>query len=787
MYTIVNIIGLTVGITSCILIGLFINNELSYDRFNKNADRIVRVNMEYGNAISTTNTSVTGTKVGPQFRLTFPQVESYVRIYPKRGVVRYRDQMFNEKKILFADSTFFNIFSFHLLRGNPATVLSAPNDIVITPEMATKYFGDEDPIGKILHLGTEPDPSNNYIITGIVADAPAASQIKFDFIASFSSLTGMAKKLTWFNANYYTYLMLHHADQTSPLQKEITAYMQNVSKNSLGLTGTDFLTYHLEPLTRVHLYSKAGDGMEPPGSIATVYILGIIALLILLIACINYTNLATAQSAGRGMEVGIRKVFGAGRKQLFSQFIGESFLLTVISFIIAIFLAIILLPVFGRLTDRTLSPGSIASPLFITALIGLCLFITFISGSYPAMMLTQTGLTNILRSGFRLTSSGGVLRKSLIVFQFAVSVFLIISTLIILQQLNYIHHKNIGYDRDHVVVLPVDYRMRSEYDAFKKAIGNYRGVVAVTGAYESPANIQWGDGISAQTRSGSINLNVNALPVDLGFIPTMKMQLVAGSLFTPADIMKMDTSDNGKNFQYSFILNETAVRKLGWTPDEAIGKTVKKGMPGIVKGVVKDFNFASLHQPVGPLVIFLDPSFVNEMFVRVKGSDIPATLKFLQQTWNSWAPYRPFEYHFLDETYNHLYISEQRTAQVFSIFSTLAIVLACLGLLALAAYTTVQRTKEIGIRKILGASASSITLLVSKDFIQLVMMAIIVAAPVAWWAMHQWLGNFAYRIHIQWWVFITAGILAIVIALVTVSFHAIKAAVANPVESLRSE
>lgn len=787
MYTIVNIIGLTVGITSCILIGLFIKNELSYDRFNKNADRIVRVNMSYGNSISTSNAAVTGTKVGPQFQLTFPQVESYVRLYPISGIVKYQDKMFNEKKILYADSTFFQIFSFHLLRGNPATALSTPNDIVITPEIAKKYFGDADPVGKVLHIGTEPGSQNDYTVTGVVADAPAASQIKFDFIASFNSLRKIVDNPQWFTANYYTYLLLHNPSQIAPLQKGITVYMKEVNKNELGMTGGDFLTYHLEPLTRVHLYSKVGEGIEPSGSITTVYILGVIAILILLIACINYTNLATAQSAGRGMEVGIRKVFGANRRQLFSQFIGESFLLTIISFVTAILLAVLLLPAFNHLTDRTLSASAIASPAFIAGLILLCFFITFISGSYPAMMLTHSGLTKILRSGFHLTSSGGRLRKTLIIFQFAVSVFLIISTLIILQQLNYISHRNIGYDKDYVIELPVDYRMRSEYDAFKRAIGNYPGVIAVTGAYTSPVNIQWGDAIYAQTKSGNISFNVNAIPVDLGFIPTMKMQLIAGSLFTPGDLMKMDTSDNGKSFQYSFILNETAVRKLGWTPEEAIGKIINKGAPGIIKGVVKDFNFTSLHQPIGPLVIFLDPSFVNEMLVRVKGSDVPATLRFLQETWRTWASYRPFEYQFLDEDYAHLYVSEQRTGKVFSIFSILAIVLACLGLLALAAYTTVQRTREIGIRKVMGASASNIAVLVSKDFIKLVIIGIVIASPVAWWAMYKWLNNFAYRIQIQWWMFVVAGVLAIFIALITVSFQAVRAAIANPVESLRSE
>lgn len=786
IYGVVNIAGLTIGIVSCILIGLYIVNQLSYDHFNEKANRIVRVTMSYGDANQVESAGVTGNKVGPQLKLTFPQVESYTRIYPRSGVVKYQDKMFDEKRILFADSTFFNIFSFRLLQGNPATALNAPQEIVITRAMAKKYFGNADPVGKTLQIGTDPKANNNYTVTGVVANAPVTSQIKFDFIASFSSLTGIANTPSWFNANYFTYLLLYHSNQITSLQNQINTYMQGVSKNELGMTGSQFLKLHLEPLLSVHLHSKVG-GLEPNGSITTIYILGAIALLILLVACINYINLATAYSAGRSMEIAIRKVFGAEKKQLFAQFIGESFLLTIISFALAIGISILVLPLFSHLTGIAFTSGMIATPLFIILLVILCLVITFISGSYPAFVLTNTGLAKILKSGVRLTSSGGGLRKSLIIFQFIVSVFLIICTFIILQQLHYVRSKNLGYNRSHIVVLPVDYRMRQEYDAFKRAIANNPHVVNVSGAYESPVNIQWGDGIEAQTRSGKVNLNVNALPVDLDFLQTMDMHLIAGTHFTPADLMKMDTSDNGKNYQLSFILNETAVRKLGWTPQQAIGKTISKGTPGIIKGVVQDFNFASLHQPIGPLVIFLAPEFTNEMFVKIKGNDIPATLDFLQGVWKQWVPFRPFEYKFLNDEYNNLYQSDQRTGNIFTLFALIAILLACLGLLALAAYTTVQRTKEIGIRKVLGASVMSITALISSDFLKLVIIAVVIAVPIGWIAMQKWLQNFSYKIHIQWWVFVVSGLIAIIIAVLTVSLQAIRAGIANPVDSLRSE
>ena len=763
--------------------GLYIIHELSYDRFNKNADRIVRVTMEYGQAGDVRKMAVTGTKVGPQFDRTFPQVQSFVRVYNRKDVVRYQTKMFNEGHILYADSTFFKIFSFHLLQGNPNTILTAPGSIVLTKSTATKYFGNVNPVGKRLQIGAD---KVDYTVTGVAADPPTASQIKFDFVASFNSLD-FAKKEQWWEANYITYLLLQNQNQIVPLQHQITTYMKGVCKNELHMTGSRYLTYHLEPLTRVHLYSQLDGGLEPNGSITTVYILGIIALLILIVACINYTNLATAQTIGRSIEIGVRKALGAGRRQLFIQFIGESFLLTIISLLLAVILAIVLLPAFSMVTGKAFTAGMMLRPAFIVVLLSLCLIITFTSGSYPAFILSNMKLAKMLKSGAGFMSSGGSFRKSLIVFQFVASIFLITSTLIIVKQLSYVRHKKLGYNKEHVIVLPVDSRMRKNYVAFKNALKTYPQIIGITGAYDSPTFIRWSDAITADNGSGKVRLNVNALPVDLDFIKTMGMHLVAGSAFTRADLQKMDTTNNYKNLHYTFMLNETAVHDLGWTPQQAIGQTISKGVTGKVKAVVKDFNFSSLHNPIGPLVIFLDQQMVHEMFIRVKGTDIPETLQFLEKKWQNWVPYRPFEYHFLSDSYNNLYITEQRTARVFTIFSTLAIFLACLGLLALAALSIEQRTKEIGIRKVLGSSVTGIVALLSKDFLKLVGVGFLIAAPVAWYAMHRWLENFAYHISIGVWTFLLAGALAMIIALVTVSWQSIRAATANPVDSLHNE
>lgn len=782
LYSFINISSLIVGITSCILIGLYVFNELSYDNFNKNADRIVRVTMEYSIEGTADKTAVTGTKTGPQLKRTFPAVEAFARTIKSKRIIGHSDKVFNEENVLYADSAFLQIFSFNLTRGNALSVLSNPDNIVITKSMAKKYFGNEDPIGKTLRVADAKD----FVVNGVAEDVPGNSQVQFDFIIPFANLSSAKRDEEWWSANYVTYLLLQQPSQIHSLQQQVTQYMKGVTKDEMKMEGSDYLTFHLEPLKKVHLYSSL-DGLEPNGNITYVYVLSIISVLILIIACVNYTNLATAQAAGRGTEVGIRKVLGAQQSQLFGRFIGESFILAFIALMLSVFISIWLLPVFNSIAGKALTPGLLFKPLPLVSLFLLCILISFVAGIYPAFILSNSKLVTILKSGFRLSSSGSDLRKSLIVFQFVISVFLIITTIVVLQQVSYIRHKDLGYDKDHVIILPVDNKMSQNYEAIKKAIALIPDVVSVSGGYEPPTFVQWSDGITAETGVGKKSLLVNATPVDFDFIKTMGMQLAAGTDFTEADLQSFDTSDNNKNYRNTFILNKKAVDELGWTPQEAIGKTIVKGAPGTIKGVVKDFHYSTLHQPIGPFVIFLGPNQVRDMFVKVSGKNIPAALQSLAHVWKERITHRPFEYSFLDEEYNALYKSEQRTAQVFALFAGLAILLACLGLFALSAYTTAQRTKEIGIRKVLGATAVNLVTMLSKDFLKLVLIAAFIAFPVSWWSMNKWLQDFAYRINISWWIFLLAGLVAVLIALITVSFQAIKAAIANPVKSLRTE
>ncbi|HUS03260.1 MAG TPA: ABC transporter permease, partial [Chitinophagaceae bacterium] len=639
LYAFVNIIGLSIGIVSCLLIGIYIWDELSYDRFHKNADRIARVTWEYNFGEGATNkTSSTGTRVGPEFTRRFPEAEDYVRIMKYARVIAYQDKMFEEKKFLYADSAFFSIFSFPLLRGDAKTVLDAPDKLVITRSAAKKYFGNDEPVGKTLKVGVK-----DFVVTGITADLPDNSQIKFDFVGSFTSLNA-AKTEKWNEANYITYLLVKNKDQVKTLQGKVDDYMKTVIKEEMKLTGNQFMAYHLEPLTKVHLYSEL-DGFEPNNSVTYIYILAAVAFLILLVACVNYTNLSTAQSARRSAEIGMRKVMGAGKQQVFYQFITESFLLTLFAVVLAVAGAILLIPYFNQLSGKNLQVNMLLTPGTIAALLLLCLLVALTAGAYPALILSNSKVIRVLKSGFKFTGSNA-LRRSLIVFQFVISIFLIISTIVILQQLSYIRNKDLGYNKEQVVVLPVDRPILEKYDDIKKALAGNTGIISAAGAYEDPTHIDWGDGIT--TTEGNKSISVNALPVDEDFIKTMGIKIVAGSDYNLTDVQQFDTSNDGNNVRYTFMLNESAVKALGWTPEQAIGKKISKGTEGIVKAVVKDFHFRSFHEPINPLVIFLDKRQVGSLFIKLSGNNVPGALANLERTWKQRVTHRPFEYHFLD-------------------------------------------------------------------------------------------------------------------------------------------
>lgn len=782
LYGVINIFGLTIGLSACLLIGIYIIHELSYDKFNISANRIVRATMEYSSAGTVNTTATTGTKVGPQFKRTFPSVEEYARTFISHNVVKTGDKMFDEPRILYADPSFFKIFSFHIIKGDAATALNAPDKIVITQSMAKKYFGDEDAIGKTLTSG-----GKDLRVSAVCEDVPQNSQIKFDFATQFLNLGNGVKDETWWTANWITYFLLRDEKDIPVLQQQVIDYMKTPAvRTDAGLQGNNYLTYHLEPLTKVHLYSSL-EGFEPNGSIRYIYMFAVIAMLILIIACANYTNLATAQSAGRTGEIGMRKVLGASKRQVFMQFMGESFLVTFVAAILAFVLSIFLIPYFNNITGKQFTASALVQPLPVIALIICAMLVSFFAGLYPALVLSGTQVMGVLKKGFTFTGSNNLLRKVLIVAQFGISVFLIIYTIIIMQQMHYMQTKNLGYDKDHIVVLPIGGNMWNNFQNLKEAFAQVPGVEGVTASYETPEDVGWSDGITAIDAKGKHEISLNAMPVDLDFIKTMKMQLLAGRDFQQSDFAMMDTSNNNANFHIPYIINETLAKKIGWTPQQSINRTIENRTTGPVVGVVKDFNFTSLHEPIGPLLIFLGRDFSRDFMLRINGNNMQKTLANLEMVWKQRVPDRPFTYNFLDDNYNKLYLADQRTSLLFSIAAALAIVLACLGLFGLAAFTTIQRTKEIGIRRILGADISSITLLIAKNFLQLIGIAILIALPLAWWAGNHWLQDFAFRIPVHVYIFVITAIVTILIALCTVGFHSIKVALMNPVKTLRTE
>ncbi len=782
LYSGINIVGLTVGLTACLLIGVFITHELSYDKFHDKSSRIVRVTMEYGNAGVVNKNATTGTKVGPHFKRTFPAVEEYTRSFISQGIIKYGDKVFEEKRILFADPAFFKIFSFQILEGTASGALDVPDKIVLTKSMAEKYFGSEPAVNKTISAF-----GKDLTVSAVCQDPPHNSQLKFDFATQFLNLGNNVKEEKWWEANWITYFLVRNKTDIPQLQQQVTAYMQTKDvRTEARLEGNDYLTYRLEPLTRVHLYSKLA-GFEPNGDISYIYMFAVIALLILIIASANYTNLATAQSSGRGNEIGMRKVLGASKRQVFFQFMGESAVITFLSALLALVVGILLVPYFNNVTGKSFTSQSIFQPMPIILLMLFSMLVSFLAGFYPAIILSGTHVMTVLKKGFRIAGGGGSLRKTLIIVQFSISVFLIIYTAVILQQMRFMQTRNLGYDKDHIAVLPVGGKMLNQLPDLKAAIARVRGVEGVTAAYETPEFVEWSDGIRVMDEKGEREISLTAMPVDFDFIKTMKMDLLAGRDFQPSDLAMMDTANSYAHFRQPYIINEALAEKIGWSPGDAIGKSIEKGVAGPVVAVVKDFNFSSLREPIGPMLIFLGPGYSRSLMVRLNGEDLEATLGRLEMLWKQRLPGRPFSYHFLDEDYDKLYIGEQRSAALFTIAASLAILLACLGLFGLAAFTTMQRTKEIGIRRVLGANLGDITLLVAKNFLLMVSIAIAIAVPLSWYAGNSWLEDFAYRINISWWTYILTTMLVLGIALLTVSWQAIKTAIAKPVNTLRNE
>jgi putative ABC transport system permease protein len=790
-FSFINIIGLSVGIACCILIFLYVKDELSYDKFNKNADQIYRLALHIKINDTESRMALSPSPIGPAIVHDLPDVVTYTRIrnfgFP---VFRYKDKAFSEEKIYWVDSSFFDVFTVQFIEGSPKTALTQPNTVVITQSMAKKYFGNENALGKFLNA----DHRIDYLVIGVTKDYPANSHFRFDFLASLST-NDDSRNPFWLSNNYYTYVVLRKGTDPVLFQKilreDCRKYIGPQIKSVSGSTMEGFESkgdkyeYFLQPLTSIHLNSHLEHELNPNSDIAYVYIFSIIALSILLIASINFMNLSTARSERRAKEVGIRKTLGSNTMQLIRQFIEESVLMSLIAVIIAVVILELVLPQFNELAGKEMKLGIFNNIYTIPVLILIAVIVGVLSGSYPAFYLSSFQPVHILKKDSRKRSSRSIVRSGLVIFQFTVSIILFIGTIIIYNQLNFLQNKNLGFNKNQIVIIKKVDDIGAQMEAFKQALLSNPKIITVCNSDIIPGNQKGDDSVYKLEGASNDNLkDLKQIFCDYGFADTYKLKINEGRFF----------SNEHPSDSSAVVINQAAVKSLGIIDPVgknliALGRTTPGNKTYKIIGVVEDFNYESLHQEIRPLVIhlFQRGGFGRFASVRIAAGDYNTTINFLKKTWKKFADNEAFEYNFFDRDWAHLYNSEQITGKIASIFSALAIFIACLGLLGLAAFITEQRTKEIGIRKVLGANVMEIVVLLSKEFTKWILIANIIAWPLAYYVMNNWLKDFAYKISITPWVFFISGMAALIIALLTISSHAIKAATANPVKSLKFE
>src|SRR5450631_351298 len=792
IYSFLNITGLAIGLASFLLITLYIMDELSYDRYNDKADRIYRINSDIKLGGGELHMPVTSDMMGQLLIKDYPAIEQYTRIYNSNGskLVKKDKVFIIEDHVAHVDSTFFDVFTLPVISGNTHTALNEPNTVVITESTAKKYFGSTEVLGKTIETNDDKNPL--YKITAVIKDIPSNSHFHFDFMFSMKNAGYEWGQLT--SHNFHTYLLLKKGTDYKQLEKKFEQYIDKYvlpsvkqfikisSMEEFRKSGNQ-LEYTLIPLTKIHLHSDRSFELSASGNIQYVYIFGAVAIFILLIACINFMNLTTARSAGRAKEVGIRKVLGTERRFLVFQFLTESTMMAIFSLFLAIGVAYLVLPVFNDVAHKSMQLGSLFSSRILPLLISLPIIVGLLAGSYPAFFLSAFRPIEVLKGKLKLGSNSTSLRSVLVVFQFATSIILIVGTLVIYKQLNYIQSKDLGYSKDQVLVIQNTYVLGNQAKAFKNSILQMNGVSSGTlSSFLPVSNSSRNDNTFFKDATMDINgsIDMQTWRVDYDYFKTLGMQIIKGRGFSP---------DFGSD-SMAVVINETTAQFLGYA--DPIGKKIfntddnKKPVSYHIIGVVKNFNFESLKQGIGPLSFFLSERSGMASF-KVSTSNVKGLVSKIETLWKQMSPTMPFMYNFLDESFNEMYESEQRVGKIAIIFSTLAILIACMGLFGLATFIAEQRTKEIGIRKVLGASVQGIVGLLSKDFLKLVAIAFVIAAPLSVWIMNRWLNDFTYRIQLAWWIVGIAGVLALLIALFTVSFQAIRAAVANPAKSLHSE
>ncbi|MBN9384704.1 MAG: ABC transporter permease [Chitinophagaceae bacterium] len=790
-FSAINIIGLSIGLATCLLIVLYVVDELSYDRWNKKADRIYRLDAEINFGGNHLFLAVAPPLAGPSMLQDYPEVKQYTRYrYASPLLIRKGDQNIREESVTYADSSMFDVFTLPMISGDPRTALTTPHSMVISEKIARKYFDNVNAVGRVLVI----NDSIQYKVTGVIHDMPAQSHFRYDIFIPMLQLQSSRAVDEWLSHNYNTYVLLKDDADAARLEAKLPGMIEkymgplvksilNQSLDELYKSGS-YLGFTLTPLTSIHLHSNRTAEMGANGNIQYVYIFSAIAVFILLIACINFMNLSTARSAGRAKEVGMRKVMGSMRRQLIGQFIMESIVISFLALLLALGIAALMVPLFNQLAGKEMSIGLFSRPWLAPSLLVLGVVVGLLAGSYPAFFLSAFRPIAVLKGNLQSGFKTGWLRNSLVVFQFGISIFLIVGTAVIYQQLGYIRNKRLGYDRDHVLVLGNTRTLGTQARAFREDLLKMPGVEGATMTGFLPTSDNRNS--NAFFLSPSLNqkgaIIMQSWPVDEQYVSVLGMKIEQGRNFSRS----FPTDSNG------IIINGAAARMLGGGP--LIGKNLyqlddvatKKVNVWHIVGVMEDFNFNSLREVVTPMALYLQED-KGSVALRIHSNNIPGLITGIEKKWRSMVPGQPFFYSFMDDDFNAQYKAERRMGGISLSFSLLAICIACLGLFGLAAYAAEQRTREIGIRKVLGATVTNIVSLLSKDFLLLVLVAALIAFPFSWWAMHRWLQDFAYRISIGWGVFGLAAVLAVGIALFTISWQALRAAWANPVRSLRAE
>ncbi|MBI9038129.1 MAG: ABC transporter permease [Bacteroidales bacterium] len=782
IFSFINIGGLAIGIASCLLIFLYIITEFSYDKFHEKSDRIYRVAINGEISGSFFNVAVSSAAMARPMIRDFPEVVDAVRINDVAQTVyfTYNDKKYFEEGMIYVDSSFFNIFTYDVLNGDLSSALDEPYSLVLTEDVADKYFGKENPIGKIIKLNDR----QNYKVTAVIANPPQNAHFHFKIVSSFSSLYkdyGKEAYEHWGSLSLLTYILLNNGVKAADFEKKLPdfflKYMEDLENMDVKFEA------FLQPITSIHLHSNLMAEAEANGSMSYIYTFSAIAIFILLIACINYMNLTTARSIKRSREVGLRKVVGALKKQLIFQFIFESMILSLIGFIIALILVEISLPVFNELTGQEFGLNLLSKWYYILSMIGMILFVGLVSGSYPAFYLSSFHPIKVIKGGLSKSSGKSSLRNTLVIVQFTISIILIICTGVVYSQLQYIKSKKLGFDKENILILPLrGERLRNKIDVIKSELLNLSCVEKVTASRSVIGSGIDGTGYHPEGYDENSPWIIFTNSVDEDYVETMGMNLIKGRGFSKE--FGTDTS--------SIIINKTLMKKLGW--EEPLGKKINRygdstEIPLTIIGVIDDFHFNSLHKAVEPSLLCYYPEELRFLNLKLNSGNINTSLETIKAKWNELEKSFPFDYYFLDQDFENFYRADKRMGEIFIYFTIIAIFVACLGLFGLASYSAEQKTKEIGIRKAIGSSVSGIVFMLTKQFVKWILIANIIAWPIAYFYMDKWLGNFAYNIELSdfWWLFVASAVISFAIAVITVSSQALRAATANPVESLKYE